>query len=123
EKQSDLSGEVLWSKIILNWHLVAITSLLLFLGGFFQVLGKKIGWYFVMIYRIYSIILWTVVTNISNKEYFPYHWIGYETIVLFLLILAIMLSKTVRAKYQPNKKSLLIILLGVFVLIIDRFLI
>jgi hypothetical protein len=123
EKYPQIYGGFSWSKIIALWHLNAITSLLLLFGGLFQVLGKKVGWYSVTIYSIYSAIVWSVVAVTLNADDSSYRWIGLAISISFLFNLVFLFFKPIRAKYQTNKKSFLIVLLGVSLLLIDRFLI
>ncbi|MEN9440119.1 MAG: hypothetical protein RLZ33_195 [Bacteroidota bacterium] len=120
-KHSEISYEISWVKVVLKWCFLVLNSLVIFFGGFLFILGKKVGWYLVIISSIYLSINWMVTALPSNKEVPAYSWLDYTLSLFFLLIAISMLSKPIRAKYRPNKKSLVIVLLVVSALLLFRY--
>lgn len=122
QNYADLNEEISVTKILLNWHLAIIVSLLLFFGGILLILSRKIGWYFAIISSVYSSVAWTLSSLISSDQDSTFSWIGYIIGLLFLIIVIFLFSKPIRAKYILNGQSYILVIIAISVLFLDRFL-
>lgn len=123
QNYTDLSGEISVIKILLNWHLAMIVSLLLFFSGIFLILSRKIGWYSALISGVYCSISWTLNSLTLTSEDFPNYWVGYIIGLFFLVVVVFLLSKPIRAKYLPNGRSYILVIVVISILFLDSFLV
>lgn len=117
--------EFSWFRLIISMRSGIISVVLLSLGGVLLLLNKRLGWYSSIIVSINQFVTFLIlaITNSNEATESLTKWVGYPLSVLLLCISLFLFTRQVRLKYQVNLKSLIIVLLGVGLLLTDRFLI
>lgn len=114
-------------KLIRTYHFEILLDTLMITSGLLILLNKKSGWIlalttsavtvFLCIKNLVSLFGTPLMTGVNKTELLLLNSI---LLLVFLLILFFLLSKTLRIKYHPTKKTLWIIVMVVAVLLIDK---
>jgi hypothetical protein len=114
------------SKVIKNYHYQILLPLLTIFAGVLLILNKRIGWLTgVLTSALYGISMisspWTIENKEMENETLIYIFAGLVSLI-FIAITGLLLTKQIRIKYNPTKKTWLIIGLLFILLLLDKLL-
>ncbi len=117
--------ELVWYNLLVVWYIPILINFMFFLSGFGLIFSKRIGWYLASIYAIYATIFSAIfptlyATSDDTLPEFEYNWLVYVISGCFLLISVFLFSNQVRKKYLVNRKSLVVVLIGTMLLLVNH---
>jgi uncharacterized membrane protein YidH (DUF202 family) len=111
-------------KIIKNYHYQLLLPILTIFAGLSIILNKRIGWITgvitsALLSTSMILSLWTIENKETENETQLYVFIGLIS-VIFITIFGLLLTKPIRAKYNPTERTWLIIGIIFTLLLLDN---
>lgn len=118
---SQKQGELAWGKAVLRSCFVVMEIVIVLSGGILLLFKKKAGWFLAMISCLFLSINWLETGLRTQTDPTASSWIQSALGLFFLGLAFILLTKPIRRTYGLKINSSFFVIIGVFALLLFRY--